>query len=129
MATAAKTVYPHITKDTQVCSGRACVEGTRIRVMDIVAMRRDGVSPERIVEEFTSLSGVEDVYAALLYYGITRTRSSPTSPKTRGWPKPLPDPHRRARPVRPGQSPEERRLARPPQRGRATVLLREDQTA
>ena len=69
MATAAKTVYPHITKDAQVCSGRACVEGTRIRVMDIVAMRREGVSPERIVQEFTSLSGVEDVYAALLYYG------------------------------------------------------------
>jgi uncharacterized protein (DUF433 family) len=69
MATAAKTVYPHITKNPQVCSGRACIEGTRIRVMDIVAMRREGVSPERIAEEFTSLSGVEDVYAALLYYG------------------------------------------------------------
>ena len=68
MATAAKIIYPHITKDPGVCSGRACVEGTRVRVMDIVAMRREGLSPERIVEEFTSLSGVEDVYAALLYY-------------------------------------------------------------
>jgi uncharacterized protein (DUF433 family) len=68
MATVAKTVYPHITKDPGVCSGRACVEGTRIRVMDIVAMRREGLTPEQIVEEFTSLSGVEDVYAALLYY-------------------------------------------------------------
>jgi len=68
MATAAKTVYPHITKDPKVCSGRACVEGTRVRVMDIVALRREGLSPERITEEFTSLSGVEDVYAALLYY-------------------------------------------------------------
>ena len=29
MATAAKTVYPHISKDPEVCSGRACVEGTR----------------------------------------------------------------------------------------------------
>ena len=36
--------------------------------MDIVAMHHEGSSPERIVEEFTSLSGVEDVYAALLYY-------------------------------------------------------------
>lgn len=68
MATAAKTVYLHITKDPQVCSGRACIEGTRIRVMDVVALRREGLSPERISEEFTSLSGVEDVYAALLYY-------------------------------------------------------------
>lgn len=68
MATAATTVYPHITKDPAVCSGRACVEGTRIRVMDIVAMREEGLSPERIAQEFTSLSGVEDVYAALLYF-------------------------------------------------------------
>ena len=72
MATAAKMVYPHITKDPGVCSGRACVEGTRIRVMDIVAMRNEGLSPERIVEEFTSLSGVEDVYAALLYHADHR---------------------------------------------------------
>ena len=68
MATAAKTVYPHISKDPEVCSGRACVEGTRVRVMDIVSLRRQGMSPEQMVEEFTSLSGVEDVYAALLYY-------------------------------------------------------------
>ena len=67
-ATAAKIVYPHITKNPDVCSGRPCVQGTRVRVMDIVAMHQEGSSPERIVEEFTSLSGVEDVYAALLYY-------------------------------------------------------------
>jgi len=67
-ATAAKVVYPHITKDPGVCSGRPCVQGTRVRVVDILALHEAGLSPERIVEEFTSLSGVEDVYAALLYY-------------------------------------------------------------
>jgi uncharacterized protein (DUF433 family) len=68
MATAAKTVYPHITKDPGVCSGRPCVEGTRVRVVDILALHEAGLSPKQIVEEFTSLSGPADVYAALLYY-------------------------------------------------------------
>ena len=68
MATAAKTVYPHITKDPQICSGRPCVEGTRIRVVDVLALHEEGLSPEHIVEEFTTLHGPADVYAALLYY-------------------------------------------------------------
>jgi len=67
-ATAAKIVYPHITKDPAVCSGRPCLQGTRVRVVDVVALHESGLRPEQIVEEFTSLSGVEDVYAALLYY-------------------------------------------------------------
>jgi len=33
MATAAKTIDPHITRDPAVYGGRACVAGTRIRVM------------------------------------------------------------------------------------------------
>ena len=68
MATAAKAVYPHITKNPDICSGRACVAGTRIRVMDIVALRGAGVSPEEIVQEFPSLESTIDVYAALVYY-------------------------------------------------------------
>jgi uncharacterized protein (DUF433 family) len=68
MATASKTVYPHISKDPGVCSGRPCVEGTRVRVVDIVALHESGLSPKQIVEEFTTLSDPADVYAALLYY-------------------------------------------------------------
>lgn len=68
MATAAKTVYPHITKDPEVCSGRACVAGTRVRVMDIVALNDDGLTAQQIVTEYPSLSGPTDVYAALVYY-------------------------------------------------------------
>jgi uncharacterized protein (DUF433 family) len=68
MATAAKAVYPHITKNPDICSGRACVAGTRVRVMDIVALRGAGVSPEEIVQEFPSLESTIDVYAALVYY-------------------------------------------------------------
>lgn len=68
MATAAKAVYPHITKNPEICSGRACVAGTRVRVMDIVALRGAGASPEEIVREFPSLESTIDVYAALVYY-------------------------------------------------------------
>jgi len=68
MATAAKTVYPHISKDPRVCSGRPCVEGTRVRVVDILALHEDRLSPEQIVKEFTTLRSLADVYAALLYY-------------------------------------------------------------
>ena len=68
MATAAKTVYPHISKNPQICSGRACVAGTRVRVMDIVALHNSGASPEEIVREFPSLESTVNVYAALVYY-------------------------------------------------------------
>ena len=68
MATAAKTVYPHISKDPRVCSGRPCVEGTRVRVVDILALHEDGLGPEQIVKEFPTLGGPADVYAAPLYY-------------------------------------------------------------
>ncbi len=68
MATAAKTVYPHITKDPGVCSGRPCIAGTRVRVVDILALHQAGLTPEQIVREFPTLGGPADVYAALLYY-------------------------------------------------------------
>lgn len=68
MATAAKLVYPHITKDPAVCGGSACVEGTRIRVIDIVAAYKGGKGPEEILNEYTTLKDASDVFAALVYY-------------------------------------------------------------
>ena len=47
MATVA-TVYPHIAKDPRVCSGLACVAGNRVRVMDIVALRDEGLTADQI---------------------------------------------------------------------------------
>ena len=68
MVTAAKAVNPHITKTPDICSGRACVAGTRVRVMDIVALRGAGLSPEETLQEFPSLESAIDVSAALAYY-------------------------------------------------------------
>ena len=46
--TTPSTVYAHITKDSEVCGGKACIDGTRIRVMDIVALEREGYVPEKM---------------------------------------------------------------------------------
>ena len=67
MATVAKTVYSHITKEPEVCGGRACIDGTRIRVMDIVGLQQQGYGPEKMLEAYPSLN-LAQVHAALSYY-------------------------------------------------------------
>lgn len=37
--------YPHIKKTPGVCGGKACIDGTRIRVMDIVVLHEQGLPP------------------------------------------------------------------------------------
>src|SRR6266702_1703037 len=54
MATAAKTVFPHITADPDVCHGRPCIAGTRVRVMDIVAAHEQGVTPADLQDYFAT---------------------------------------------------------------------------
>jgi len=49
MATAAaRTVFPHLTTDPEVCHGRPCIAGTRVRVMDVVAAHEQGISPDEL---------------------------------------------------------------------------------
>jgi uncharacterized protein (DUF433 family) len=67
MATAAKIVYCHVTKDPEVCGGKACIDGTRIRVMDIVSLQRRGQSPAEMREAYPSLN-LAQIHAALSYY-------------------------------------------------------------
>lgn len=66
-ATAAAVVYPHITKNPKVMGGRACIDGTRIRVMDIANLHETGYTPEKIREEYPRLNLIQ-IYAALVYY-------------------------------------------------------------
>jgi uncharacterized protein (DUF433 family) len=67
MATAPKTAYAHITKDPRVCGGSACVDNTRIRVIDIVQAHSEGYSPEQIQELFAVKLTLAQVYSALAY--------------------------------------------------------------
>ena len=64
---ATTTVYSHITKDPQVCGGKACVDGTRVRVLDLVCMMRQAFSPQDMLGAYPSLT-LAQVYAALSYY-------------------------------------------------------------
>jgi uncharacterized protein (DUF433 family) len=58
----------HIAKTPEVCGGKACVVGHRIRVMDIVVWHEmRGYSLDEIVAMFPGLS-LSDAHAALAYY-------------------------------------------------------------
>lgn len=58
----------HVAKVPGVCGGKACVAGTRVRVMDVVIWHeRLGWSADQIVSEIPNLT-LSDVYAALAYY-------------------------------------------------------------
>jgi len=58
----------HIVKTPDLCGGRACIAGHRIRVADIVVWHeRRGYSPDEIVSLFPGLT-LGDVHAALAYY-------------------------------------------------------------
>jgi uncharacterized protein (DUF433 family) len=58
----------HIESKPDVCGGRPCVAGTRIRVQDVYSWHEsEGVSADEIVSRFPQLT-LADVYAALSYY-------------------------------------------------------------
>jgi uncharacterized protein (DUF433 family) len=66
MATA-KTVYSHITKAAGVRGGRACIDQTRIAVVDIAAMLKRGESADEMLLAYPSLN-LAQVHAAISYY-------------------------------------------------------------
>jgi uncharacterized protein (DUF433 family) len=84
MATATKTVYSHVTKDPEVCGGKACIDGTRIRVVDVVSLKRQGYAPEKMLEAYPSLN-LAQVYAALSYYYEHTDEIEMTFEEDRGW--------------------------------------------
>ena len=72
MTTALGVSKEHITKTPGVCGGRACIAGTRIRVMDIVIQHEAGVPAAEIASKFCTPITIADVYAALAYYHDNR---------------------------------------------------------
>jgi uncharacterized protein (DUF433 family) len=55
-----------ITFDPEVCGGRPCVRGMRIRVADILEMLGHGVPEAEILQDFPDLEA-DDIRACLLY--------------------------------------------------------------
>ena len=60
-------VYPHIRKVECMCGGRPCIDGTRVRVVDIVFLHKEGYTPEQMLEKHPDLN-LSQVHAALAYY-------------------------------------------------------------
>ncbi len=67
MATTAKVVYSHITKQPGVRGGKACIDDTRIAVADVVALLKQGLADQQIVERYPFLN-LAQVHAAISYY-------------------------------------------------------------
>ena len=67
MSAAVNVSREHITKTPGVCGGKACIAGSRIRVMDIAGWHNAGKSPEEMIEMFPHIT-LADVHAALAYY-------------------------------------------------------------
>lgn len=55
-----------ITIRAELCGGRPCIRGMRIRVADILDLLANGLSAQQVVEELPDLE-LADVQAALRY--------------------------------------------------------------
>jgi uncharacterized protein (DUF433 family) len=55
-----------ITADVEICGGRPCIRGMRIRVADVVGMLAGGASREAILADYPYLEAA-DLDAALAY--------------------------------------------------------------
>lgn len=58
--------HARISSNPEVCGGRLCIKGTRMRVSDLVDMLAHGATTEEIVEDFPYITR-EDVSAALAF--------------------------------------------------------------
>jgi len=68
MATAPKLEYGHITHDPEVRAGKACIDGTRIAVVDIVVLQKGGYRPEEMLNHYVRPLTLAQVHSALAYY-------------------------------------------------------------
>jgi uncharacterized protein (DUF433 family) len=67
MATAPQLVYAHIVKRPGYCGGKAAIGNTRVRVMNVVFLWKQGQSVDAIRESYPDLSPAQ-VHAVLSYY-------------------------------------------------------------
>lgn len=55
-----------ITFDPELCGGRPCIRGMRVRVTDILDLLAAGASRDEILEDYPDLE-IEDITAALQF--------------------------------------------------------------
>ena len=79
-------VYPHITKIPGVCGGRPVIDGTRVRVLNIVYLHLEGQPPEQMREAYPSLD-LGQIHAALAYYYDHRDEIEAYIEEDDAWPE------------------------------------------
>jgi uncharacterized protein (DUF433 family) len=67
MATPTRVRHPHIVKEPDYCGGKAAIDSTGVRVMNVVFLHKQGETEAGILEAYPDLSQAQ-VYAALAYY-------------------------------------------------------------
>src|SRR3954453_19474499 len=72
METSTNRICGHVVRSPGTCGGAPRIDGTRIRVSQIVLMTEQGMSADEIVSDFPHLT-LAQVYAALSYYHDHRT--------------------------------------------------------
>jgi uncharacterized protein (DUF433 family) len=58
--------HPRLAIDPAICGGRPIVEGTRVRVSDVLEMLAEGAPEGEIVDDYPYLA-LEDIRACLAY--------------------------------------------------------------
>jgi len=61
-----EALLDRISSNPNICGGRPCIKGTRMRVIDVVEAIAHGATQEELLRDFDYLTA-EDVAAALLY--------------------------------------------------------------
>lgn len=61
-----KNLLSRITSKPEMCGGRPCIRGMRIRVADILQMLAENVSVQEILTDFPDLE-LEDIQACLQF--------------------------------------------------------------
>ncbi len=68
MAVSTSISHPHIINDPGICGGSPVIKGTRFPIRSVVYyILQLGLTPEELIEKFSSLS-LAQVYDALAYY-------------------------------------------------------------
>lgn len=55
-----------ITTNPEQCGGRPCIRGMRIRVVDVLDLLSNGLTPQQVLQELPDLE-TEDIQACLKY--------------------------------------------------------------
>jgi uncharacterized protein (DUF433 family) len=60
------SIYTRITINPEICGGKPCIRGMRIRVTDVLDLLANGLTTEQILNEMPDLEA-EDIKACLLF--------------------------------------------------------------